>query len=330
MNNTPEFSAPHIRSGTNELSVALDLAFAAAPAIIWSAICYGARPILVIIISMLVAALIETLCGLVLKKTARIPTASALGMIVALFLPAGVNYAYAGLAALIAVILRRFIGGSVNPIAGAILPLFFLSESMASHSPVFEILKVGTLAVDGSSENLLYELGTGYVSDKYDLLNVILGKFPESIGGMSFLLLTVGCIYLLIRRTISWHIPVGYLAGSFAIWYFFIFDGAHYAYYFYHLASGGAMLCAVFGAAEFSSLPLTSSGRFIHGLGCGVLTMLFRQFGYAEESVLLSLLIMSLFSRIIDMLTAERYFGYNGKKLIERLSTLIPFYGNKK
>ena len=44
----------------------------------------------------------------------------------------------------------------------------------------------------------------------------------------------------------------------------------------------------------------------------------------AAMSVLLAMFIVSLFSRVIDMVMAERYFGYHTRKLADRLKTLIP------
>ncbi len=324
MNNSRDFSAPHFRSGSSELWVALDLLIAALPAIIWSAVVYGARPILTVAASMLCAAFFEALYAMIFKDSSRIPTAATLGMILALFMPAGVNYLFIPLAALISVTLRRFTGGIVSPIAGALLPLFLLSTSMSAHAPIFENIKLGTLEAAGNAETLLDSLSSGIVSDEVALLDAILGKTPECIGGMSMILLIFACAYLLFRRAIPWQIPIGFVGGAAVIWFLLLFDGAHYDYVFYHLTAGGAMLCAVFGATEYSSAPVTPVGRFIHGAGCGILTMLFRKIGLYAESVLLSMLIMSLFSRIIDMVTAERYFGYNGKKYIERLKTLIP------
>ena len=52
--------------------------------------------------------------------------------------------------------------------------------------------------------------------------------------------------------------------------------------------------------------------------------MIFLEFGYYAEGVLMSMLIMSLISRIIDLITAERYFGYHTKKLGERFGCFLP------
>ena len=98
----------------------------------------------------------------------------------------------------------------------------------------------------------------------------------------------------------------------------------NYDYVVYHLCSGGVVLAAVFGATEYSSAPVVPFGRLIHGAGCGVLAMIFRGFGLYTEGVLLAMLIMSLFSRVIDLVTAERYFGYRTKKLGERVGCFLP------
>ncbi len=329
MNNSKEFSAPHIRSGNSEFLVAFDLLIAAAPAMVWSVIVYGLRPLAVIAISVICAILFEVIYSLILRRAGRIPTAAALGAVVALFMPAGINYLFAALAAFIAVTLRRFTGGIINPIAASLLPLFFLGDQMALNAPIFTKLPIGELAYTGErSDSLMDSLISG-TNHSASVLDIFLGKIPESIGAMSALLLLIGGIYLLIRRVIAWQIPVGYFSGAIVVWLIFFFDGAHYEYMIFHLCAGGIFLSAFFAATEYSSAPVTPVGRFIHGAGCGALAILFRHFGIYRESVLLAMLIMSLFSRILDMITAERYFGHNGKKAFARLSTLIPNFKKK-
>ena len=44
-------SSPHIRSGNSELGLLIDFMIAAVPALIWSAIAYGARPIVIVVLS---------------------------------------------------------------------------------------------------------------------------------------------------------------------------------------------------------------------------------------------------------------------------------------
>lgn len=333
MNNSPEFSSPHIRSGNRELFVALDFIIAAIPAIIWSEIAYGARPIAVIIVTILFAVLFEYLLSLLLRKNAHLPLAAVIGMVTALFMPAGIAYWVLPIAALIGVAARRITGGILHPIASALLPFFFFGTQMTAHTEIFENLKLGVFSYADKMDDLAVKLPVSVLLPEngpdITVLDVFLGNSPESIGGMSAILLILGGGYLLIRRAVSWQIPVGYIAGASIIWFLFMFDGAHYDYLIYHLCSGGIFLAAFFGATEYSSSPTVPMGRFIHGAGCGVLTMFFRKLGMnAAMSVLLSMLIMSLFSRILDMVTAERYFGYHSQKLPERFKSLIPDFKN--
>lgn len=327
-------SAPHIRSGNSELLLALDIFIAALPAVIWSAVVYGARPIAVITIAMLCGALFEVIFAVLLRREARIPTAMILGMTVALFMPAGVNYFMIPIVVFIAVLFRRLCGGIINPTAISLVPFIMFTGMMTAHTEVFTKLELGVVSYwdrmnELSAQAPLDELMSGAVPGR-SALDVFLGNAPGAIGEMSSALLLLGGIYLICRRTISWQIPVGFIGAAIVCWFFFFFDGVHYEYLVYHISAGGIFLGAFFGAAEHSSTPVTPMGRFIHGAGCGVLTMLFRKLGLAQESVLLSMLIMSLFSRPLDMMTAERFFGCNGKSIGERLAVLLPSRNDDK
>ncbi|MBO5702825.1 MAG: RnfABCDGE type electron transport complex subunit D [Clostridia bacterium] len=327
------YKSPYLRGVTSELLVSLDIFIAVLPAIIWSAIVYGARPIAVVLIAMLFGALFEVIYAIIFRKGAKIPTAALLGMTVALFMPAGINYLMIPIVVFIAVTLRRFIGGVVNPIAAALVPFFIFTGMMTAHTAAFTKLSIGTVSYwdqmrELSAKTPLDVLMSGNIPEE-SALDIFLGNAPEAIGAMSAMLLLLGGIYLICRKVITWQIPVGFLGGAILVWFFLYFDGAHYEYFIYHLCAGGIFLGAFFGATEYSSTPVTPTGRLIHGAGCGVLTMLFRKLGFAAESVLLSMLVMSLFSRVIDMLTAESYFGYRSKKLAKRFETFLPDFKKK-
>ncbi len=329
MYNTAEFSSPHIRSGNSELLLSIDFLIAALPAIIWSAIAYGARPIVVIVLSMAFSVLFEYLHGLVLKNAVHMPIAAVIGMVIAMFMPAGISYWTIPIAALISVLARRFTHGIINPIAASLLPLFLFGSQMTAHTEIFESLKIGVFSYADQMSELAVTMPVTVLTPEngpaISALDVFIGNSPESIGSMSAILLILGGLYLMFRKNISWHTPTGFIAGAAAVWFMLLFDGAHYNYLIYHLCSGGIFLAAFFGATEYSSSPTVPMGRFIHGAGCGVLAMLFRKNGMnSAMSVLLAMLIMSLFSRILDMVIAERYFGYHSQKIPERIRSLIP------
>ena len=328
MNKSVEFSAPHLRSSENELLISLDFFFAALPVIIWSVIAYGARPLGITVLSMLCASLFELVFACLLRSRVQIYTAALLGMIVSFFMPATISYWFVPLAALIAVASRRFTKGVLNPISASLLPLFLFGSEMTAFTKVYHKLELGVFSYAGNIDEMAVTLPVKMLSPETtpaaSAFDVFLGNSPESLGGLSAALLLIGCLYLIIRGVISWQIPVGFIGGAAVIWYVFMFDGVNYDYAIYHLCSGGIVLAAVFGATEYSSAPVVPFGRLVHGVGCGVLAMIFRGLGLYTEGVLLAMMIMSLFSRVIDLVTAERYFGYRTKKLGERFGCFFP------
>ncbi len=317
-------SSPHIRSGNSELGVSVDFLIAALPAIIWSAIAYGARPIVVVVLSIGSSVLFDYLFFLIFKKDMHLPTASVLGLIIAMFMPAGVSYWIIPVTALISLIVRRLTHGILHPVASALIPFFFIGREMTAHTKIFEPLKIFGKS-DALPVTLPVEVLTPENGPDITAFDCFIGNAPEAIGAMSAILLILGGIYLMIRRNISWHVPVGIIAGASLVWYFTLFDGAHYNYLIYHLCSGGVFLAAFFAATEYSSSPTVKLGRLVHGILCGLLLMFLRKLGLnAAMSVLLAMLIVSPFSRVIDMITCESYFGHRSKKLAQRLETLLP------
>jgi electron transport complex protein RnfD len=322
-------SSPYIRSGNSELGISVDFIIAALPAIIWSAIAYGARPIAIVILSIGFSLLFDYLFCLVFKKDMHLPTAAVIGMITAMFMPAGISYWIVPATALLSLIVRRLTRGILHPIASALLPFFFIGQEMTAHTKIFESLKLGAFSYADRMDELAVTMPVDILTPEngpnITAFDAFIGNAPEAIGTMSAILILLGGIYLMVRGNISWHTPVGIIAGASLVWFFMLFDGAHYNYLIYHLCSGGVFLAAFFAATEYSSSPTVKFGRLVHGIACGILLMLLRTLGInAAMSVVLAMIIVSLFSRVIDMITCESYFGHRSKKLANRLKTLLP------
>jgi electron transport complex protein RnfD len=129
------------------------------------------------------------------------------------------------------------------------------------------------------------------------------GNVGGCLGETSAIALLIGGIYLLIRKTINLHIPAAVLISA------FIFGGIAYlinsdAYVppWYHLTSGGMMLCAFFIATDPVTAPLTRRGMWIFGTGVGAITMLIRIVGEYPEGVMFSVLLMNAVTPLIDRL----------------------------
>lgn len=74
------------------------------------------------------------------------------------------------------------------------------------------------------------------------------------------------------------------------------------------------MLGAFFMATDYVSSPNTVLGQFIFAFGCGLLTVIIRQFGGYPEGVSYSILLMNVAAPLIQKYTAPRVYGYEKKK----------------
>ena len=77
----------------------------------------------------------------------------------------------------------------------------------------------------------------------------------------------------------------------------------------YSLFSGGLMLGAIFMATDYATSPVTPMGQIFYGIGCGVLTVIFRYFGLFPEGVTYAILMMNLLTWALDRYTPPRRFG---------------------
>jgi len=121
------------------------------------------------------------------------------------------------------------------------------------------------------------------------------------LGETSAIALLVGGIYLLIRRTIIWVVPVCVLGSAFLFAeVIYAFDRTAFANPLLHIVSGGMMICAFFIATDPVTIPISRKGMAIFGIGAGLLIMLIRTFGGYPEGVMYAILIMNAFTPLID------------------------------
>ncbi len=144
--------------------------------------------------------------------------------------------------------------------------------------------------------------------EKYSLWDMFIGMTPGSLAETSALLCLVSLVYLLVRKTINWRIPVIYLGTVFVLTYIIgAFNG--YAgtlnYALFGILNGGLMFGAVFMATEPVTSPRNPNGKIIYALGLGVLTILFRFASSSPEGVATSILIMNMFTALIERVAAK-------------------------
>ena len=300
--------SPHITSPVTTRRIMLDVLIALAPALIASVILFGFRALLVTLVCVAFAVLgewgFEKICRR--PSTAGDLSAAVTGVILAFNLPVGIPLWQAAFGALVAtVVIKQLFGGIgqnfANPAATArVIMLVAFAGPMTDFTS-----KVGGIVggnVDAmSSATVLSRMSAGGALPK--LTDLFLGNQAGCIGETCVVALVLGGIYLMTRGVITWHAPAAFIGTVFV---FTLLLGGQPVY---QICSGGLMLGAFFMATDYTTTPPTTSGRFLFGLGCGLLTVLIRTWGNYAEGVSFSILLMNILTPYITKWTIHKPVG---------------------
>ena len=149
--------------------------------------------------------------------------------------------------------------------------------------------------------NAIAETKTLLSTASKQIKQAFFGNVGGCLGETSAMALLIGGVYLLIRRTITFHIPAAVLIAAFVFAeIFYLIDPGNYSMPFLQLCGGGMLLCALFIATDPVTAPLSTKGMWIFGFGVGALIMLIRFVGEYPEGVMYAILIMNAVSPLID------------------------------
>ena len=153
------------------------------------------------------------------------------------------------------------------------------------------------------------DVGDSLSSAGFSTGNLILGNMGGSLGEVAAIGLLLGFAYMLIRKIISWHIPVAIFATVIVFSGILnLADPAQFAGPVFHLFTGGLMLGAIFMATDYVTSPMTHKGMLIYGVGIGLLTVIIRVFGAYPEGMSFAILIMNGFTPLINRYCKPRRF----------------------
>lgn len=122
----------------------------------------------------------------------------------------------------------------------------------------------------------------------------------------------LGGLWLLYRKTYTWHGPVGILVTLFllsSLWY----DSGSSASTgspLFHLFTGATMLGAFFIITDPVSGCTSNLGRLFFGIGVGALTFIIRAWGNYPDAVAFGVLLMNFAAPLIDYYTQPRTYGH--------------------
>ena len=305
-------ASPHLRNNTTTTKIMLDVIIALIPAFIASIILFGPRVLAVTATTVVAAVLSEFVARKVMKRHNTIGDLSAVvtGLILAFNLPSTVPLWIAAIGSVVAIIVvKQFFGGIgqnfANPaITARIVLLLSFATKMSGSNWAAPLSWRGADAVTTATPLALYGDETATLPS---LLDMFIGNRAGSLGETCTVALLIGGIYLIARKVISFKIPVAYL-GSFAI-IMLIAGKGDLEYVAYQLMSGGLFLGAFFMATDYSTSPINTDGKYIFGIGCGIITALIRIFGSLPEGVSFAILIMNLLVPHIERITTPKPFG---------------------
>jgi electron transport complex protein RnfD len=205
--------------------------------------------------------------------------------------------------AFIAIVVIKMLFGGIgqnifNPAAAARI---FLTTAFSSLMTVY----VAPLT-DGVTAATPLAIPKGELLPSY--LDLFLGKTPGSLGETAAVTLIAGGIYLMIRKVITWEIPVIYI-GTVALLSFAFGQDPLYS-----ILAGGMMLGSIYMATDYTTSPVTRKGKIVYAAGLGLMTASIRKFGSNTEGVAFSLLFMNALVPLIDKFTVKKTFGRIKKK----------------
>lgn len=302
-------SSPHIRAAHTVRSIMLNVIIALAPTGLMGIYFFGFNALAVIAVSVASAVTWEWLYCKIAKKPNTVGDLSAAvtGLLLAYNLPASVPLWLPVVGNGIAIVLvKQLFGGLghnfVNP---ALTARCILMSSWASlmSADAYHVYVRGLDAVSAATH-------LSSTTTPFTLMQLFIGQTTGCIGEVSKIALLAGGIYLLVRKIISWRIPVTMLATVFILSWIAsgnlsgTTDSA-----MYQLLSGALFISAFFMATDYTTSPVTPVGRIVMGVGCGALVFLIRRFSPMPEGCSYAILLMNLCVPLIDRFTRPRIYG---------------------
>ena len=311
-------SSPHIRSNENTRSIMLDVIIAMLPALVWAIYNFGFKALISVAVSVVACLFWEWLYRKLLKKPQSIGDLSAVvtGMLLAFVCPPELPWWTLVIGAFFSIVVVKQLYGGIgcNFLNPALAGRAFLLASYATWMTTWAIPQIRPDVTSAATPMAIMKEGTEEafttLMSNYSIGDMFLGKVGGSLGEVSALCLLVGGVYLLIRKVISWQIPVAYI-GTVAILTLIAAPAGidNVQYMLYNVFGGGLMLGAIFMATDYATSPVTKPGQLIFGLGCGLLTCFIRRFGSYPEGVCYSILIMNCTTWLLDKYIRPVIYG---------------------
>ncbi|HEX9601610.1 MAG TPA: RnfABCDGE type electron transport complex subunit D [Mariniflexile sp.] len=319
-------ASPHVHSDRTSKKLMYDVIIALIPAFLVSIYVFGMSALIVTSVAITSCVLFEyVIQKYLLKSDVTITDGSALltGILLAFNLPSNLPIWMVVVGALVAIGIAKLSFGGLgfnifNPaLVGRVFLLVSFPVQMTMWPTAIENNTTLVDAVTGATslgtikEGLLAGDTMTEISTRIpSAIDMLFGFTGGSLGEMSALALLLGGVYLIIRKVISWHIPITLILTMVVFTgVFWVINPEQYANPIIHILSGGAILGAFFMATDLVTSPMTKKGMVIFAIGIGILTVLIRLFGAYPEGISFAILIMNAFVPLMNKYFKPRRFG---------------------
>ena len=187
------------------------------------------------------------------------------------------------------------------PLAGQGFGSYLDAETGATVLSHFKTLLKGTPEQIQNAREVLHNLS---VSD------LLLGNMGGCLGEVCALAMLLGLVILLVKKVITWHIPVSIVVTVFVLsGLLYLIDPVKFANPVFEVLSGGLLLGAIFMATDYVTSPMCAKGQLVYGIAIGALTVIIRTFGAYPEGMSFAILIMNAFTPLINQNFKPKRFG---------------------
>ncbi len=292
--------APHFHDRSSTTRIMLDVIIALLPASVAALVIFGIKALLLILTCVISSVVFESLFCLITKRKNTVGDLSAVvtGLLLALNLGTEVSLYEAVVGTAVAVLIAKCLFGGLgrnwaNP---AITGRVFMLETFPSVTSFTSPAAVELV----STATPLVLLKGGDMSALPSWTEMLLGLHGGTIGETCIAALVIGWIYLSVRGVIKWYVPLSYILTVFVL---YLVSSLSLEKALYEILSGGLFLGAVFMATDYVTTPVTKKGKVVFCLCAGILTFIIREYMALPEGVSFSILIMNIFTPLIEKCT---------------------------
>lgn len=305
-------SSPHVVGDTNTTKIMRTVIIGLLPALAASVFIFGARAAFLALTCVIACVAFEHFFKVLVKQESTIGDLSAVvtGLILSFNLPVNLPYWQAVIGCFAAIVIVKQLFGGIgqnftNPAVTARIILLVSFATPMTTWPTAARIFTADDAVSGATPlGLFARHDFGSLPSN---LHMFLGTTGGSMGETSAAAILIGGIFLIYKRIISPAIPISFL-GTMVI--YSLLAGVDPIF---QILAGGAMLGAFFMATDYATSPITTTGKIVFGIGCGVLTMTIRLYGSYPEGVSFAILLMNIVTPLIDALSRRRLYGGGAK-----------------